>query len=64
MFGSTALHMAARKGDVAVTRVLFEANADPVLRNKLGLTAPDLARHNLGAIPEVLEAEFSEKVAS
>ena len=59
--GSTALHMAARNGDVAVTHVLLEANADPVLRNKQGATALESARDNLGEIPAVLEAELREK---
>ena len=36
--GSTALHHAARFGNVELCRVLVEGGADPTVRNAMGLT--------------------------
>ena len=44
--GSTALHEAAEGGFLKISELLLEAGAHVLLKNKLGLTPPDLAlRH-------------------
>ena len=42
--GSTALHYAARRGNLAIATRLLEGGADLTLRNKSGKTALDWAR--------------------
>ena len=41
--GSTPLMMAAQYGNTTVVKLLLEEGADPLLKNKLGLTAIDFA---------------------
>ena len=41
---STALHLSAGNGHLAVTKLLLEGGADPTLRDKAGRTALDWAR--------------------
>lgn len=58
---TTPLHNAAMRGDVDLCRVLLEANADPTMRNAMGLTPLEQARRTLsgsrtGAAPAALEA--------
>ena len=43
--GSTPLMMAAGYGSVDAVQLLLEAGADPTLKNMLGQTAEDFARH-------------------
>lgn len=62
--GSTALHLAAKKGDVDVSRILLQAEADPTLRNKQGLTALDHALEDLGEVPAALAPLFPERDVS
>ena len=44
--GWTALHLAARRGNLAIATRLLEGGADLTLRNKCGKTALDEARSN------------------
>ena len=45
-FGSTALHWAAARGNLAIATRLLEGGADLTLRDKDGNTALDYARSN------------------
>ena len=45
-FGQTALHWAARKGQLEVLKVLLEAGSDRKVIGILGKTAADLAKEN------------------
>ena len=40
--GLTALHYAARRGDLEIVRLLFQAGADPFVENDLGMNAFDV----------------------
>ena len=52
--GTTPLHRAAQRGDLALVRQLLAAGADPVARTRYGVTPLELA--SAGAGPEVVEA--------
>ncbi len=55
--GSTALHLAALKGDFPTTELLLRHGADRLLRTRGGVTPADLARrHNHGAVLDQLLA--------
>lgn len=55
--GSTPLHMAAKRGDVALVKCLVAAQAE-VQRNSKGLTPLELARSFFKIIPPALEVEL------
>lgn len=42
IWGDTALHIAAREGDTESIKVLLDAGANPLLKNRKGLTAADI----------------------
>lgn len=59
--GDTALHIAARNGQVFVTAFLLLGGVDATRQNKSGLTPADLARrYNNFACLELLSAETSQ----
>ena len=41
--GLTALHYAARRGDVEIVTLLLEAGADPYIENEMGLNSFDIS---------------------
>lgn len=59
--GSTALHLAATTGDLAVVRLLLQAQAEPSKRNLMGQTPLESAaqRTRLGGVPGPLAALFA-----
>ena len=50
--GLTALHYAARRGDVEIVTLLLEAGADPYVENEMGLNSFDITR-KFGPFPSV-----------
>ena len=62
MVGGTALHNAAKRGDLALCKLLIEAGADRTLRNHMGMTPLEYARWELAGdahrarISDALEA--------
>ena len=50
--GLTALHYAARRGDVEIVTLLLKAGADPYLENEMGLNSFDIS-HKFGPFPSV-----------
>ena len=46
--GQTALHLAARRGDVAISRMLLGAGADPLARDAAGATPLEIAEGSGG----------------
>jgi hypothetical protein len=53
--GMTALHYAARRGDVEIVKLLLEAGADPCVENDLGVNAFEIC-NKLGPFPTVMKA--------
>ena len=53
--GLTALHYAARRGDVEIVKLLLEAGADPHLENEMGLNSFDISE-KFGPFPSVKRA--------
>jgi len=53
--GMTALHYAARRGDVEIVKLLLEAGADPYLTNNMGLNAFEICE-KFGPFPRVTKA--------
>ena len=51
--GLTALHYAARRGDVEIVTLLLEAGADPYLENEMGLNSFDITE-KFGPFPSVM----------
>ena len=51
--GLTALHYAARRGDVEIVTLLLEAGADPYIENEMGLNSFDITR-KFGPFPSVI----------
>ena len=51
--GLTALHYAARRGDVEIVTLLLEAGADPYLKNEMGLNSFDITE-KFGPFPSVM----------
>ena len=51
--GLTALHYAARRGDVEIVTLLLEAGADPYLENEMGLNSFDITE-KFGPFPNVM----------
>lgn len=56
--GATALHLAAKEGDVATLRALLAARADPACRNALGWTPLDWAQYQFGGRAPTLVTEL------
>ena len=50
--GLTALHYAARRGDVEIVTLLLEAGADPYIENEMGLNSFDISE-KFGPFPSV-----------
>ena len=50
--GLTALHYAARRGDVEIVTLLLEAGADPCIENEMGLNSFDISE-KFGPFPSV-----------
>ena len=50
--GLTALHYAARRGDVEIVTLLLEAGADPYIENEMGLNSFDITE-KFGPFPSV-----------
>ena len=50
--GLTALHYAARRGDVEIVTLLLEAGADPYIKNEMGLNSFDICE-KFGPFPSV-----------
>ena len=53
--GLTALHYAARRGDVEIVTLLLEAGADPYIQNEMGLNSFDISE-KFGPFPSVTRA--------
>ena len=53
--GMTALHYAARRGDVEIVKLLLEAGADPYVENDLGVNAFEIC-NKFGPFPTVMKA--------
>ena len=53
--GLTALHYAARRGDVEIVTLLLEAGADPYVENEMGLSSFDIS-DKFGPFPSVSKA--------
>jgi len=53
--GMTALHYAARRGDVEIVKLLLEAGADPNVENDLGVNAFEIC-DKFGPFPTVMKA--------
>jgi ankyrin repeat protein len=53
--GMTALHYAARRGDVEIVKLLLEAGADPYVENDLGVNAFEIC-NTFGPFPTVMKA--------
>ena len=51
--GLTALHYAARRGDVEIVTLLLEAGADPYIENEMGLNSFDITE-KFGPFPSVM----------
>ena len=51
--GLTALHYAARRGDVEIVTLLLEAGADPYIENEMGLNSFDITK-KFGPFPSVM----------
>ena len=51
--GLTALHYAARRGDVEIVKLLLESGADPYIDNEMGLNSFDITR-KFGPFPSVM----------
>ena len=51
--GLTALHYAARRGDVEIVTLLLEAGADPFIENEMGLNSFDITE-KFGPFPSVM----------
>ena len=51
--GLTALHYAARRGDVEIVQLLLEAGADPYIENEMGLNSFDITE-KFGPFPSVM----------
>jgi ankyrin repeat protein len=51
----TALHYAARRGDVEIVKLLLEAGADAYMKNEMGLNAFDIS-DKFGPFPTVKRA--------
>ena len=52
--GMTALHYAARRGDVEIVKLLLEAGADPYVENDLGMNAFEICE-KCGPFPSVMK---------
>ena len=50
--GMTALHYAARRGDVEIVKLLLEAGADPYIENEMGLNSFDIS-DKFGPFPSI-----------
>jgi len=55
--GMTALHYAARRGDVEIVKLLLEAGADPYVENDLGMNAFEICEKS-GPFPSVTKALY------
>ena len=53
--GITALHYAARRGDVEIVNILLDAGADPYIENDLGMNVFEICE-NAGPFPSVMQA--------
>ena len=53
--GLTALHYAARRGDVEIVTLLLEAGADPYIKNEMGMNSFDISE-KFGPFPSVKKA--------
>ena len=53
--GLTALHYAARRGDVEIVKLLLEAGADPYIENEMGLNSFEMCE-KAGPFPSVAKA--------
>ena len=53
--GLTALHYAARRGDVEIVTLLLEAGADPYIENEMGLNSFGISE-KFGPFPSVRRA--------
>ena len=53
--GLSALHYAARRGDVEIVNLLLEAGADPFIENEMGLNSFDISE-KFGPFPSVKRA--------
>ena len=51
----TALHYAARRGDVEIVELLLEHGADPYIENEMGLNSFDITQ-KFGPFPRVMDA--------
>ena len=55
--GLTALHYAARRGDVEIVEILLEAGADPHIENEMGLNSFEIS-DMFGPFPSVKRALY------
>ena len=57
--GLTALHYAARRGDVEIVTILLKAGADPYIKNEMGMNVFDICEF-YGPFEKVREALLVE----